>query len=149
MSTEDDNKAGLVPSQRAALSRSGATSLIRRGTQDLMAKAEAGQWCNLGHDYNCGRGVPHDPEQAILWFRKSADQDDVGAQIVLGSIYEAGEIVPQDYAQAATWASRMALRAFDLCSRAVRRGRASRTRRTSWNTDRSALPQALTIVKSA
>jgi len=51
MSTEDDNKAGLVPSQGAALSRSGATSLIRRGTQDLIAKAEAEQWLKKGKEF--------------------------------------------------------------------------------------------------
>jgi TPR repeat protein len=57
----------------------------------------------LGVMYANGLGVQQDYAQAVAWFRKSADQGDVGAQIRLGGIYEAGKLVPQDYAQAAYW----------------------------------------------
>jgi TPR repeat protein len=49
-----------------------------------------------------GRGVPQDPEQAVSWYSKAADQGDSNAQIALFEIYEAG-IVPQDLRHAAHW----------------------------------------------
>lgn len=69
MSTEDENKAALVPSRSAALSRSGTTLLIRRGTQDLLAREEAEQWYKRGLELSAqGRH-----EEAALWYRKAAE----------------------------------------------------------------------------
>ncbi len=48
MSNEDEKKAGLVPSQSVALSRAGAATLVRRGVQDLLARAEADEWYKRG-----------------------------------------------------------------------------------------------------
>jgi TPR repeat protein len=50
MNMEDDEKTGLVPSHGSALSRSTVTSLIRRGSQDLIAK-EAEQWLKKGQEF--------------------------------------------------------------------------------------------------
>ena len=44
-----------------------------------------------------------DYAQAIIWFRKAADQGDRDAETVVGSFYQNGWGVPQDYAQAAIW----------------------------------------------
>jgi TPR repeat protein len=50
MSTEDENKAGLVPSQSGALSRSGATSLARRGLSDLCGREYASELWRSGRE---------------------------------------------------------------------------------------------------
>ncbi len=50
MNTEDDKKTGLVPSQGFALSRSTVTSLIRRGSKDLIAK-EVQQRLKKGQEF--------------------------------------------------------------------------------------------------
>jgi TPR repeat protein len=47
--------------------------------------------------------VPQDHAQAILWYRKAADQGVADAQYNLGVVYESGRGVPQDYAQAHMW----------------------------------------------
>ena len=137
MNTLDDNKAGLVPWQSSALSRSGATSLIRRGRQDLIAKAEAEQWLNKGQEfttqqkheeafacfqrgielypthselvchladaYHMGHGVQEDDVQAVVLYRRAAEQGDVEGQVSLGYEYACGSGVPLDKVEAAKW----------------------------------------------
>ena len=46
--------------------------------------------------------------QAVIWYRKVADQGDADAQIELGRIYEKGIGVAQDTAEAAKWYRRAA-----------------------------------------
>jgi TPR repeat protein len=41
--------------------------------------------------------------RGAMWYRKSADQGDVGAQYDLGVMYELGQGVPQDYVLAYMW----------------------------------------------
>jgi hypothetical protein len=50
MTNEEDskNKAGLVPSPAAALSRGATASLASRGMQDLLAREDAEQWYERG-----------------------------------------------------------------------------------------------------
>ncbi len=50
MSTEDENDAGLVPSQPAALSRSGATALAKRGLSDLCGREHAWELWRSGRE---------------------------------------------------------------------------------------------------
>jgi len=90
MSTEDENKAGLVPSRSAALSRSGTTSLIRRGTQDLLARDEAEQWYKKALEFE-DQGQN---EQAAFWFRKAAERGLASAQWSLGWAYDCGLGLP-------------------------------------------------------
>ncbi len=102
MSNEEDNRAGLVPSQSAALSPAGVSSpLVRRGVQDLLARAEAEQWHKQGrafwhrHQYGEGtecfrRGLQLDPNHAAL-------------QFYFGVAYYVGKGVPQDYVEATFW----------------------------------------------
>jgi tetratricopeptide (TPR) repeat protein len=54
----------------------------------------------LGFMYEYGQGVAQDYAQAVMWYRKAADQGYAPAQTGLGEI-EGGHGVPQDYAQAA------------------------------------------------
>jgi|NGEPerStandDraft_6_1074524.scaffolds.fasta_scaffold98068_1 hypothetical protein len=48
MNKEDESIAALVRSQSVALTQTSGTSLVRRGMQDLLAKADADQWYQRG-----------------------------------------------------------------------------------------------------
>ena len=57
----------------------------------------------LGVMYEEGIGVAQDYAEAVKWYRKAADQGDVGAQNHLGVMYDNGKGVNKDYAEAAKW----------------------------------------------
>ena len=57
----------------------------------------------LGCRYETGDGVPKDLEQAVYWFRKSAEQGYAFAQSKLGMCYKSGNGVPKDLEQAVYW----------------------------------------------
>lgn len=59
--------------------------------------------CNLGFMYGTGQGTTQDYNQAVSWYRKSAEQGDSGGQNNLGIMYENGLGVTQDYVQAVSW----------------------------------------------
>ncbi len=107
MSTEDEHSSGLVPSQSTALSRTERTSLVRRGTQDLAARAEA-QQC-----YVRGRSLWHRElyVEAVGCFLRGIELDPSHAaiQFYLGLAYYTGDGVPkQDHTRAAYWWRRSA-----------------------------------------
>lgn len=52
---------------------------------------------NLGLIYRDGMGVPPDPEQALEWFAKAAEQGYAPAQFALGSLYYTGMGTERDY----------------------------------------------------
>jgi hypothetical protein len=58
--------------------------------------------------YSHGQGVPQDYAQAIMWYRRAAEQGDATAQHNLGVMYSHSEGVSQDYAQAIMWYRRAA-----------------------------------------
>mgnify|MGYP002624631979 CR=1 FL=1 len=60
-------------------------------------------WC-----YDQGNGVKKDPNRAVFWYRKSADQGNMWAMDNLGWSYEHGEGVNKDYDQAVYWYRRSA-----------------------------------------
>ena len=102
MSNGDENRAALVPSQAAALSCSAATSLARRGMQDLLARAEADEW------YKEGRTLWDQQQygEAVECFRRGlqCDPNHADLQTFLGFAYYRGDGIPdQDYVQAAYW----------------------------------------------
>jgi uncharacterized protein len=49
--------------------------------------------------------VLQDYAQAVRWFRKAAEQENVGEELYLGSTYALGRGVPQDYVEAHMWAN--------------------------------------------
>ena len=53
-------------------------------------------------------GVPQDDAEAVLWYRRSAEQGNADAQRLLGSMYAGGRGVPQDDAEAVLWYQRSA-----------------------------------------
>ncbi|MDI9409774.1 MAG: tetratricopeptide repeat protein [Candidatus Pacebacteria bacterium] len=72
-----------------------------------LPKAEAGDAIcqfDIGIIYEFGRGgVTQDYAQAVVWYRKAAEQGNVKAQTNLGAMYRNGNGVPQDYALAVVW----------------------------------------------
>ena len=50
-----------------------------------------------------GQGVPQNYDQAMKWYRKSADQGTAAAQHNVGLIYQQGLGVPQDFDEAMRW----------------------------------------------
>jgi uncharacterized protein len=83
-----------------------ATAL--RLAHPLAAEGNARAQSTLGLLYYHGNGVPQDPDEALKWFRRAADQDDAVAQFHLGVMFSNGEGVPQDNAEAANWFRRAA-----------------------------------------
>jgi len=57
----------------------------------------------LGNMYNEGKGVKQDFTEAVLWFRKAAEQGDVKAQHNLGTMYNEGKGAKQDFTDAVLW----------------------------------------------
>jgi hypothetical protein len=55
--------------------------------------------------YAKGRGVTQDEQQAVIWYRKAADQGDADAQYNLGIRYADGKGISQDYIEAHMWFS--------------------------------------------
>ena len=64
----------------------------------------------LGLMYLTGRGVEQDPEHALLWLHRAADQDDPDAQYNLGVAYATGwdGMIPVNVVEAASWYRRAA-----------------------------------------
>jgi TPR repeat protein len=69
-------------------------------------KAEA----ELGHRYFFGRdGLATDYTQAMIWYRKAADQGDTSAETNIGFMYSKGQGVTMDHAQALYWYRKAAM----------------------------------------
>jgi len=59
---------------------------------------------NLGRLYSTGDGVPHDPREAVKWFRKAAEQGDGFGQLMLAAKYFEGAGVARDPVKGTAWA---------------------------------------------
>ena len=57
----------------------------------------------FGRMYEKGRGVSQDDQEAVKWYRRSADQGNASAQHKLGLMYEDGRGVSQDDQEAVKW----------------------------------------------
>ena len=66
-------------------------------------KGNARAQYNLGFMYAEGTGVPQDFDQAVSWFRKSAEQGNALGQFSLGAMYANGFGVPKDLVIAYMW----------------------------------------------
>ncbi len=58
---------------------------------------------DLGKMYEFDNGVPRDYAQAMLWYRKAAEQGYANAEFRLGVLYANGSGVPTDKTQSAAW----------------------------------------------
>lgn len=68
--------------------------------------AEAQKMMGIMYDY--GHGVTADPEQAMQWYIRSAEQGQTAVQYQVGAKYFKGENIAQNYAEAAKWWGRAA-----------------------------------------
>ena len=69
--------------------------------QGRRARACGGAQYSLGFMYVNGE----DDAQALIWFRKAAEQGDARSQALLGGMYHQGQGVPRDDVQAYAWFS--------------------------------------------
>ena len=72
----------------------------------LLAKANAGNaeaQYQLGNAYNYGDKVRRDYAQALIWYRRGAEQGNADSQFQLGGLYHFGHGVPQDDVQGFSW----------------------------------------------
>lgn len=69
----------------------------------------------VGMMYLTGRGVEADADEAVIWLRRAADQDDLNAQYNLGIMYDTGfhGMLPQDPLEALRWFRRAARQGHD------------------------------------
>ena len=67
---------------------------------------------HIGTLYETGKGVPQDYTQAVLWYRKAAEQNLAIAQYRLGVLYANGVGVPLDKAQSASWFQKAAAQGY-------------------------------------
>ena len=58
---------------------------------------------SLGYMFAEGKGLPKDMQQAISWYKKSAEQGFTLAESLLGSLYLKGEGIEQNHAEAERW----------------------------------------------
>ena len=96
----------LCISAASAKSASAATAQKKGIDAALLAKANAGDaeaQYQLGNMYNFGDGVRRDYAQALVWYRKGAEQGDAESEFQLGGLYHFGHGVPQDDAQGFAW----------------------------------------------
>ena len=86
--------------------------LKRKQVDDMQRRAEAGEaeaQFVVGAIYRQGGLLgPKNDTEAYRWFRKSADQNFIKAEIALGDAYAFGSGVPQSYEQAALWYTKAA-----------------------------------------
>lgn len=69
-------------------------------------KAEAGgveDWVRYARAMLKGPETLRNPQQALAWFRKAADQGYVPAQVEIGKMYEQGNGISQNYHRAMEW----------------------------------------------
>ena len=90
---------------------------------ELVKKAEAGDAAaqtSLGVMYAEGyKPFPQDYKEAVKWFTKSAEQDNVEAQISLGFCYFKGKGVTKDYKEAVKWFTKSAEQGFPPAKEAL------------------------------
>lgn len=75
--------------------------LERRAT-----KGEADAQLEYAIRFDKGRGVEQSREQAMKWFKKSAEGGNADAQTALGTLYLTGENIPQHFRLGKMWLSR-------------------------------------------
>lgn len=96
----------LCISAASAKFASAATAQKKGIDAALLAKANAGDaeaQYKIGNMYNFGDGVRRDYAQALVWYRKGAEQGDPKSEFQFGGLYHLGHGVPQDDAQGFAW----------------------------------------------
>ena len=94
--------AAKVPSPQQATQKAAKDAAIQALT-DKAAAGDVQSQVRLGLAYVTGDGVAHDDAEAVKWFRKAADQDDMLGERYLAEMYFKGRGVSVDNAEAAKW----------------------------------------------
>ena len=91
-----------VPSLGQTLTAQDAAKLTglrqRAEVGDVKAQSELG----FMYDYGAG-GAKRDPTEALKWYRKAAEQGDIGAKQGIAHMFFDGRGVSKDYSEAARW----------------------------------------------
>lgn len=74
-----------------------------RATADTQPDPRQNKLLLAGEKYLYGRGVPRSCEQAVVYFRAAAEQNNAPAMSHLAVLYNSGECVKQDTGQAYGW----------------------------------------------
>ena len=74
----------------------------------LVAKANAGDPAaevQVGENYEAGKGVAQDYQQAAVWYQKAANQGNIPGELHLAELYRdgGGKVFPRDPAKSAQW----------------------------------------------
>jgi TPR repeat protein len=101
MSREDDNNISLVPSQLAALSRTGGASLAARGLHDLLDAESADQWLRKSRDLF----AQHRNEESVacIWRGLKMNPNHAELQFSIGLHYKHGWGIAWNDAEAVRW----------------------------------------------
>jgi TPR repeat protein len=89
-------------------------------THDIFAlfesanKGDAVAQFALARAFETGNGAPHNPEEALVWYVKSAEIGHQDAMFNMGVIYESGEGVKRDLRLAIEWYSKAAAHNHEL-----------------------------------
>ena len=89
--------ASAPPPKRSVPKKSKPAKSYRTDVKDPKAQFD------LAYKYEWGQGVPRDPEQAVHWYRKAADQGLAKAQANLAIMYRNGRGVPKSDEKAVYW----------------------------------------------
>jgi uncharacterized protein len=95
-----------------AAARRGDYAAALRVLSPLAEKGDARAQFDIGFMHANGWGASRNPAEAIVWYRKAADQGLQVAQHFLGLAYVNGEGVQPDDAEAARWFARAAAQGF-------------------------------------
>ena len=102
----------------AACSRAGLTSsavnapvVSSTSVESLCGPPTVGRFVSTGNTASpfgtvtcdTGEGVPQDDAEAVIWYRRAAEQGHAGAQYSLGRMYDIGRGAPEDDAEAVRW----------------------------------------------
>jgi TPR repeat protein len=83
--------------------KDGISSAEVKTLMEHAGKGDAKAQYKIGVCYECGKGEPKDPVQAVTWFRKAAGQGFAPAQYRLGLCCYNGNGVGKDLTEAVTW----------------------------------------------
>jgi TonB family protein len=92
-----------VPSSRAAVQVNQFQNLFPAAVKGNLEAED-----DIGYLYQTGEGTPADERQAVIWYRRAAEDGYAPAERHLGYMYGAGLGLPRDYVQALIWYRRAA-----------------------------------------
>src|SRR5512132_386518 len=84
------------------------TPLLLLATMNAEEPKSPAEMTELARRYANGIGCPRDAGQAMLWYRRAAQQGEPGAMVAIADMLEEGRCVDQDLVAAVLWYRRAA-----------------------------------------